>query len=111
MITIVNLKTLFPLSLEDTEITPHLSRADWDYKDKVFEDELQELEVVGSKTLYYLAPLLWIDMQNRAVEYEESLQTFKDVEKFQSSWLDRANSALNKDDENATDSEVKWSCI
>lgn len=111
MVTIATLKTLFPLSLEDNAITPHLSRATWDYKEVVFEDELQELEVVGSKTLYYLAPLLWVDMQNRASEYSESLETFKDVEKFKATWLERANSALNKDDENVTDSEVYWTCI
>lgn len=111
MITIANLKTLFPLSMQDDEITPHLTRADWDYKHVTFEDELQELEVVGSKTLYYLAPLLWVDMQGRADEYDESLQTFKDVEKFQSSWLERANSALSKDDGVTTESEVFYSCI
>jgi hypothetical protein len=111
MVTIENLKTLFPLSLSDEAITPHLSRATWDYKDVVFEDTLQELEVVGSKTLYYLAPLLWVDMQDRADEYSESLQTFKDVEKFKATWLNRANSALNKDDENKMDSEVFWACI
>lgn len=111
MITVENLKTLFPLSLEEVDITPHLARADWDYKDKMFEDNLQELEVVGSKTLYYLAPLLWVDMQNRADEYNESLETFKDVEKFQSSWLERANSALSKDDGATTDSEFFFACI
>jgi len=110
-ITVANLKTLFPLSLEDDDIDPHLARATWDYKETVFEDELQELEVVGSKTLYYLAPLLWIDMQNRADEYDESLNTFKDVETFKASWLERANSALNKDNNNLTDSEVVWQCI
>jgi len=111
MVSVVNLKTLFPLSLLDEAINPHLARATWDYKTILFEDALQELEVVGSKTLYYLAPLLWVDMQDRADEYAESLETFKDVEKFKATWLDRANSALNKDNENATDSEVFWACI
>ena len=110
MIDIAALKTLFPLSLEEDEITPHLNRATWDYKAVEFEDELQELEVVGSKTLYYLAPLLWVDMQNRADEYSESLQTFKDIEKFQASWLERANSALNKTN-NDDEGEMKWESI
>ena len=111
MINIADLKTLFPLSLEDEEITPHLTRADWDYRKIEFEDELQELEVVGSKTLYYLAPLLWVDMQDRADEYAESLETFKDIQKFQASWLDRANTALSSNDGSTTDSEVAYICI
>ena len=94
MVDVEKLKTLFPLSMKDEEIVPHLNRAAWDYKNVVFEDDLHELEIVGSKTLYYLAPLLWIEMQERVDEYGESLETFKDVEKFQQSWLDRANSAL-----------------
>lgn len=111
MVSVENLKTLFLLSLPDEAIAPHLARAAWDYKNTVFEDDLQELEVVGSKTLYYLAPLLWVDMQDRADEYSESLETFRDVEKFKTSWLERANSALNKDNENTTDSEVFYECI
>jgi hypothetical protein len=111
MIDLEALKTLFPLSIEDEKIIPHLNRAIWDYKDKEFEDDIQELEVVGSKTLYYLAPLLWVDMQTRADEYDESINTFKDVESFKQNWLDRANSALSKDDESVTDSEVFYACI
>jgi hypothetical protein len=96
MITIVALKTLFPLSLEDKEIQAHLNRATKDYKSIVFEDEDQELEVVGSKTIYYLAPLLWVDMQNRVQEYAESVSSFKDIKSFQQIWLDRAETALTK---------------
>lgn len=96
MITIVALKTLFPLSLEDEKIQAHLNRATKDYKSIVFEDEDQELEVVGSKTIYYLAPLLWVDMQNRVQEYAESVSSFKDIKSFQQIWLDRAETALTK---------------
>lgn len=110
MVDVTALKTLFPLSLKDEEITPHLKRATWDYKTVSFEDELQELEVVGSKTLYYLAPLLWVDMQDKADEYSESMQTFKDVEKFQKSWLERAKSAL-KTQNNEIKGEVAWAVI
>lgn len=96
MITIPTLKTLFPISLEDEKIQAHLNRATKDYKDIEFEDESQELEVVGSKTIYYLAPLLWVDMQNRVQEYAESLSSFKDIRSFQQLWLDRAETALSK---------------
>lgn len=96
MITIPTLKTLFPLSLEDKKIQAHLDRATKDYKNIEFEDESQELEVVGSKTIYYLAPLLWVDMQNRVQEYAESVSSFKDIKSFQQIWLDRAETALTK---------------
>lgn len=96
MITIQTLKTLFPISLEDEKIQAHLNRAIKDYKKIEFEDEDQELEVVGSKTIYYLAPLLWVDMQNRVQEYAESLSSFKDIKSFQQIWLDRAETALSK---------------
>lgn len=96
MITVETLKTLFPISLEDEKIQAHLNRAIKDYKNIEFEDEDQELEIVGSKTIYYLAPLLWIDMQNRVQEYAESLSSFKDIKSFQQIWLDRAETALSK---------------
>lgn len=96
MITIQILKTLFPISLEDEKIQAHLNRATKDYKNIEFEDESQELEVIGSKTIYYLAPLLWVDMQNRVQEYAESITSFKDIKSFQKIWLDRAETALSK---------------
>ena len=96
MITISSLKTLFPISIKDEQIQAHLNRATKDYVNIEFEDESQELEVVGSKTIYYLAPLLWVDMQNRVQEYAESLSSFKDIKSFQQIWLDRAETALSK---------------
>lgn len=109
-VNIDDLKGLFPLSMSEDEVEPHLNRSVWDYSHVEFEDDLQKVEVIGSKTLYYLAPLLWIEMQDRVNEYEESLQTFKDVKTFQSYWLDRANSALNKTNNDETD-EVSYLCI
>lgn len=110
MVTIANLKTLFPLSLDEETIEKHLNRASWDYKDLVFEDELQELEVVGCKALYYLAPLLYSEMQNRANEFSESLDRFKDVVSFGNVWLNRSNTALNKTNNDEKD-EVSYRCI
>jgi len=109
-VNIEDLKGLFPLSLEDTDITPHLNRAIWDYNHITFDEEIQQIEVIGSKSLYYLAPLLFIEMQSRAEEYAESLETFKDVKKFQEYWLNRANSALNKTN-NDDESEMLWDSI
>ncbi len=111
--TIADLKALFPLSLEDEQIQAHLNRSIWDFNDVEFKDEIQALEVIGSKALFYLAPLLWVNMQNRASEYEESLETFKDVHSFEQYWLNRSNSALNRFDEIKTseDGEISWLAI
>jgi hypothetical protein len=110
MMTILSLKSLFPLSLKDEEIQAHLNRATKDYKDVVFEDEDQELEVIGSKTIYYLAPLLWNQMQNRVQEFSESLGSFKDIKSFQQLWLDRAETALSKVNTETQD-DISWDVI
>jgi len=110
VISIVDVKSLFPLELEEDVITPHLKRAEWDYKETVFETTVQELEVIGSKTIYYLAPLLYSAMQNRAAEYSDSLDRFRDVVAFGKVWLDRANSALNKTNNDEMD-EIRWNTI
>lgn len=92
MITIDELKKLFPLTMEESVVTQHIKRASMDYKGETFTED-EELEIVGSKAMYYLSPLLWVDMQNRVAEYEESMSTFRDVEKFQAYWLERCLSA------------------
>lgn len=95
MINFTQLKTLFPLTIKEDVAYAHIKRAAADVKDVDFGlDEDARVEIIGSKTMYYLAPLLWVDMQNRVSEYEESLQTFKDIERFQKYWLERANTAL-----------------
>lgn len=110
MLEVSDIKTLFPISIEEDNITAHLQRATKDYSDVTFEDEQQELEVVGSKTIYYLAPLLWVDMQNRVEEYSESLSSFKDIKSFQQIWLDRAESSLSKVNTEDEDS-MSWDVI
>ena len=110
MITIPAIKTLFPISLKDEQIQAHLNRAYKDYSKITFEDENQELEVIGSKTIYYIAPLLWVDMQNRVQEYAESLSSFKDIKSFQQIWLDRAETALSKVNVEQEDN-ISWDVI
>jgi|GEM_PF-2146466 len=94
MITIEQLRTLFEMQLKDERIQAHLDRANFEFKDLKTEDATLLLEVIGCKAMYYLSPLLWVDVQNRADEYDNSLETFRDVEKFQSYWWDRSTSAV-----------------
>jgi len=38
------------------------------------------------------SPLIWITSSQKAREFDESIETFKDLEKFQEYWLKRADS-------------------
>lgn len=105
-----DIKELFaPLSLEDSDIYSHLERAELDFSDIEFKSALEEKEAVGSKTLYYLAPLIWSKTSAKAREYEETLETFSDMEKFQDYWLQRANSIVSRYRQN--DGGLQWAAI
>jgi hypothetical protein len=97
MITqVADVRERLPLKeLSDEAIASHLKRANRDFKGKAFEEDdehFDEIEAVSCKAIYYLAPLLWQKIQNRANEYEETLQTFGDLEVFRQYWLDRSDS-------------------
>jgi len=96
MVTVEEVKELFALSLTDEQILPHLNRATLDYQDIEFSSDLEETEAIGSKTIYYLSPLIWSATSAKAREFEETLETFKDLEKFQEYWLNRANTIVDK---------------
>jgi len=88
--------------LKDEEIMPHLKRANRDFKGKVFDDaddNFDEIEAVSCRAIYYLAPLLWQRIQQRANEYDETLQTFGDLEVFQEYWMERSESIPFMDEE------------
>jgi len=92
-------------ALEDPEILPHLKRADRDFKGKVFDpadDNFDEVEAVACKAIYYLAPLLWQRIQQKALEYDETLSTFGDMEIFQDYWLGRSDSIPVADEESGS---------
>lgn len=92
-VTVENLRTLMKLDgLEDNEIAPHLNRAIRDFKGGVFEEEIDELEAIGCKALYYVAPLLWVRISRNLNEYDGDFDTFKDAQSFQAYWLKRSNS-------------------
>lgn len=96
MTTVADVRERLALKeLTDVEISPHLARAVRDFTGVVFEEDTQDydsVEAVACKALYYIAPMLWLTIQNRANEYNETLETFKDVELFQEYWLSRCES-------------------
>ncbi len=112
MMALDDLQKLFPLTLKEEMVTQHIKRALMDYEGLEL-NETEELEIVGSKAMYYLAPWLWVDMQNRTDEYEESLSTFKDVKEFQAYWMRRADSAIelhHKKNGNSQNGGLAWAC-
>ena len=81
--------------LSDEEILPHLKRADRDFRNRRFDpadDDFDEKEAVACRAIYYLAPLLWQRIQQRANEFDETLRTFGDMEVFREYWLERSDS-------------------
>ena len=109
-VVVSDIKELFAsLSLEDSDISSHLERAELDFSDIEFKSALEEKEAVGSKTLYYLAPLIWSKTSAKAREYEETLETFGDMEKFQDYWLQRANSIVSRYRQN--NGGLQWAAI
>lgn len=105
-----DIKELFaPLSLSNEAIAPHLERAELDFNDIEFASAIEEKEAIGSKTLYYLAPLIWSKTSAKAREFEETLETFGDLEKFQEYWLERANTITAKYKQNK--GSIQWATI
>ncbi len=105
-----DIKELFaPLSLSNEEIAPHLERAALDFSSIEFQTQLEEKEAIGSKTLYYLAPLIWSKTSAKAREFEETLETYGDMEKFQEYWLERANTIIAKYKQNS--GGLQWAAI
>lgn len=107
MIDIAAVRSLLTLDgLLDPQIEPHLNRAYLDIEGTLFTSNTQELEVVGWKTIYYLSPQLWLSTQRRVNEMDESLDTFKDLETFQSYCLNRSNEAMPSD--TTGNEELAW---
>jgi len=113
MTTTADVRERLPLELEDALVAVHLQRANRDFRGKTFEaDEanFDEKEAVSCKTIYYLAPLLWQKIQNRANEFEHTLQTFGDLEVFQNYWLERSDSipVTNTESGEVAQGGLKW---
>jgi len=109
MISVAQVKTLFPISLDEEQILPHLKRANSDFNDVGFgENEDDEIEAIGCKSIYYLAPLLWVAMSAKAREYAESIETFRDLDGFQSYWLKRSEGIRDKYQKKTIGGEIRW---
>ena len=84
--------------IADEEIIPYIEMADFEigkYNVKYSEtssatsDASAKLKARAFYTLALLGQKLWLKIQQRANEYDESLDTFKDVKQWEEYWMDK----------------------
>ena len=96
MATIADIQERLPLTdFPESVMESSLKRAQRDFRGMVFEADdngYDEIEAVACKAIYYLSPNLWQKMQEKVNEYNETVQTFGDLEVFQNYWLERSES-------------------
>ena len=74
--------------IADDEIIPDIEMADFE----ILKYSVDNANLVKARTFYTLALLgqkLWLKIQQRANEYDESLDTFKDVKQWEEYWMDK----------------------
>jgi len=74
--------------ISDDEIVPYIEMAEFEMS-KYSVDSLNELKAAAFLTLALLGQKLWLKVQQRANEYDESLDTFKDVRQWEEYWMDK----------------------
>ena len=94
----------------DERITPHLNRAIRDLSHDEFETPEDEKEAVACLAIYYVAPIFWSHMQARVNEYDETMQSYGDLQKFQNGWKARSDSVL-RIDESSGSGGLSWAAI
>ncbi|WP_298019985.1 competence protein CoiA [uncultured Campylobacter sp.] len=74
--------------ISDEEIIPYIEMAEYEIK----KYDISGLNLIKAKAYMGLALLgqkLWLKIQQRANEYDESLETFKDVKQWEEYWMDK----------------------
>ncbi|WP_297901803.1 competence protein CoiA [uncultured Campylobacter sp.] len=74
--------------ISDEEIIPYIEMAEYEIK----KYDISGLNLIKAKAYMSLALLgqkLWLKIQQRANEYDESLETFKDVKQWEEYWMDK----------------------
>lgn len=88
--------------ISDEEIVPYVEQAQIQLSS--FNIDLKyELKALAFLTLSLLGAKLWIKIQQRAHEYDESLETFEDLEKWQNYWKNMLYSLTKADDDKQND--------
>ncbi|MBT0611963.1 competence protein CoiA [Campylobacter hyointestinalis] len=74
--------------IADDEIIPYVEMADFEIE-KYSIDDKNLLKARAFYTIGLLGQKLWLKIQQRANEYDESLDTFKDVKQWEEYWMDK----------------------
>ena len=74
--------------ITDDEIIPYIEMAESQIG-KYAVEEASKTKATAFYTLALLGQKLWLKIQQRANEYDESLDTFKDVKQWEEYWMDK----------------------
>jgi predicted DNA-binding protein YlxM (UPF0122 family) len=74
-------------NISDEEIAPYIEIA----QNELDNSLKNNLKALSFYTLKLLGQKLWHKIQQRANEYDETLETFKDVQKWEEYWQERLN--------------------
>lgn len=74
--------------IADDEIIPYIEMAESQIG-KYAVEEASKIKAAAFYTLALLGQKLWLKIQQRANEYDESLDTFKDVKQWEEYWMDK----------------------
>lgn len=88
--------------ISDEEIVPYIELALLELPSYGVAPNLT-LKATAFLTLSLLGAKLWIKIQQRAHEYDESLETFEDLEKWQNYWKNMLYSLTKADDDKQND--------
>jgi len=77
-------------NITDEEILPYIEMAIDELHRTTIKDG-SETKAIAFMTLKLLGQKLWHKIQQRAAQYDETLETFKDVNRWEDYWQDRIN--------------------
>lgn len=80
-------------NITDEEIVPYIEMAE-DELSKMIIPPDKKTKIISYMTLKLLGQKLWHRIQQRANEYDETLETFKDVNRWEEYWQERINALL-----------------
>jgi len=82
-------------NISDEEILPYIEMA-VDELNEINVKDGSETKAIAYMTLKLLGQKLWHKIQQRANEYDETIETFKDVEKWEKYWEQRLSAITTK---------------
>lgn len=111
MISVSDVRTFFEMrDVSDEDIQPHLDSAIRDYSGVEWNDPENEKEAVCCAAISNCAPLLWVKIKLRSYEYE-TIEDFKEMNRFQEYFRKRAVRALERDKSGSSPASISWGAV